>query len=850
MIEQRQAQDPPPAAAGPLATAQTIAAALGLTSKAIKLRLQDAPCTGTVPCRRGQQARGWALAALPQDLRSALEEARQARGHHTIEDLLANPPERWQAPVSWGALRPAAQAKATSRRDAFAGILRRQHHLGTEERLEQARVFYRQHFRADPPGDDRLRYILDRATERDRGFAEWHRPELYLDDADFHPALESGPEAVAFPHLDAAVADLENKAQPTLADRRYILHAAFQDFEAGGGHGPDRSAGNALRNDLCRHLLASVPGFYRPQAGAGDQPHKPLKALREVFRRVYGEWILGGRTLDSIKDDRKGRAGRKGYQCPACEKKIHELALILRGERGRRGNVDLAIKTLREKGNLCPACLAHWQGRKTAATLRERVAPNAIQIASLKGPRALQQVAPTHHCDWSDTRPGDRFVIDDMTTNEPAWDEVNGETISGQVQLLYAEDEFSSYPLPFLMYFGAPNSRTIKKHLFEVLTKVGLPRDGLVTERGVFANRTVAGERSVKDWLPFRELEARLGKLFQFAPLSDDELKEVRTRELGLRDPAIGFRIHQAITPMAKTVERTFYEAQKSASRLIGFSGFNQRFERPKALEDFDRRVAAGQEHPGNEYLHLAELRMNYEQICQELAHRPVNGIRHRGRTPLDVWEDEVVRRHPLEKLPPELEAYFAHRRIPNLTVHTDGLHLDLDRFERAYYYNAHTGSLVHRKVTVFFNPDIPEHIHLEHPDTGQILKVGRSLIKRRTATAEEKAKASAARKAHTSGARGEMGNVKALRTAYTIRDNAHNETDKETGRILQDSDTEAKIKARQDKSEISALQRRAERLGMTLPADVAQNLRKQTQVRRELDLMEASTSQAPPTDP
>lgn len=836
-------------------TAKQIAAAQGITARAVKLSLQANPDARPVRLPSGQQAKGWPLAGLPCDLLRELEAVRQARGRRTLDDLLQDPPQRWQAPVPWADLAPQAEARATRSRDAFAGILQRQHQLGAEDRIQQASVFYRQQFRTDPPGEDRLRYILDRATERDRGFGEWHRPELYLDEADFRsdPAAAQAPTG-QFEHLVEAVAALDNKVQPTLADRRHLLHAAFQDFESQRGPTLARGPQRELRQRLCRQLYQAVPGLYRAQAGAGDDPRKPLKAVRQLFVRQYPEWAAGSRTPDAIKDDRKGRAGRKGYQCPACEKQIRDLALILRGVRARRGNVDLAIKTLREKGNLCPACLAHWQGGKTAATLRERVTPNAIQIAVLKGPKALQQVAPTHHSDWSDTRPGDRFVIDDMTTNEIAWDEVNGEFIHGQVQLLYTEDEFSSYPLPFWMYFGAPNSRAIKKALWEVLTKVGLPRDGLLTERGVFANRTVAGERGVKNWLPLRELKARLEGYFTIQALADEDLKEVRSRELGLLDPALGIHIHQARTPMAKPVERTFFEIQKSTSRLEGFGGFSQRLEKPDWLAVTNIPSAKLSQSQRDEIkekcLHISDLARNYEQICQEFAHRPVNGIRHRGRTPLDVWEEDVVRRHPLEKLPPEMEAWFAHRRIPNLTVHSNGLHLDLDRFEPAFYCNEHTGRLLHRKVTVFFNPDIPEHIHLEHPDTGLILKVERILTKRRTATPEEMAKVGAARRDHIAGARGEMGNVKALRTAYTIRDNAHNETDKETGRILQDSATQAKAKARQEKSAVAELQRRAERLGWSLPADLAQNPRLQLQAERELDQMEKSQEQAQPAAP
>ncbi len=274
--------------------------------------------------------------------------------------------------------------------------------------------------------------------------------------------------------------------------------------------------------------------------------------------------------------------------------------------------------------------------------------------------------------------------------------------------------------------------------------------------------------------------------MFEVGALDDSAaFQKLRQNQLGLRDPAFGLKIQQVslYSPQAKTVERSFYELQKTTSTLPGFGGFNQRFEQTKAMQDFTRRVTSGQEHPGNEWLSLRELQKNYTQVCGEIERRPINGIRHRGRTPLDVWTEAVSRR-PLRKLPLEIEHLLATNRLPGLKVHPQGIRVRLDKFETAFYFNEHTGPLVGKAVAVRINYDLPEFIHIETP-AGKLRKVERCQTKRRTATKEELAAVNTARRAHINGALAETGNADQIVTSWVIRDNAHTDEDKERGRII-----------------------------------------------------------------
>jgi|GEM_PF-6099805 hypothetical protein len=830
-------------AAPQLYTAAQIASVLGVTARAVTLRTPSQP-SGMVNVR-GKATKAWSMAALPASMQQELERIAAERGC-TIAQIVSAPVHPWQPPRPWHQIPQPFRDRAQKLCEALAPVLARQHELGSDL-MSLAGVSYRQHFGQEIE-ERKLRYVMDRATKRDNSFCQWQRPELYLDEAAFHgeqsTCTEPTPRHQA---LDAIVSTLENRAEPRPSDRQHLFDRAFRHFESMVAMHPSSGEQLAIKRSLVAYLYQSVPGLYRPQSGSDAA--KPLLAVRRAFNRLYTEWVSGGRKADAIKDERADKSGREGYRCDDCEKKIRGIAAHLRGDHGREGNVDLAVKLCLEKSELCALCEARRSRFPLTAGERVRMTPNAIEIAALKGPDAVRKIAPTHHCDWSDTEAGDRFVIDDATTNELAWDEQDGQIISGQVQYLATEDEFSAFPLQFYLYFGAPNSLTIKKAVTLVLTTTGLPHEALLTERGVFANRMLAGDRrAALNLIHFRELEAALSKYVRFEAIADEQLRALRANELGLRDPVFKLKIQQARSPQAKTIERSFYEFQKNASRLPGFAGFNQRFEKSRAMADFDRRVDAGKEHPGNEYLHLRELRKNYEQISAEIANRPINGVRHRGLSPRQVWEAALARR-PIRKLPPEIEAVLHTHRLPKIKVHSQGIKVSLNRFEDAFYFGEHTGPLVGRSVAVRIDYDAPGFIHFEHPDTGKLLKVERALTKRRTATPEEIAKSNQLRRDHIKGARGEAGNMTPVIQSWIIRDSDHTAGDMAAGRTIaeateQDREQEAERRKAIAKIKDAALERGDDPDAIKNPARYKQAVELEAAARAEL-AAQAKTNKA-----
>jgi hypothetical protein len=779
-----------------LFTVAAVAGILGRSTRGIRKAIGPSRPTGRV-CVRGKVTAGWSYAQLPAPIRTQLDGLRERRGIRAVEDLLVEAQES-PAPVSGR-----YKERAEKRRLAMAELLLNREKYSPQEFQERGQLEYKRQFGCDL-APKTFQDLVDLVVRRDAGRHNWFRLDLYVEEEAFAPGTAEPSHVHA--SLDSVVAEFIAYRDPLPDQKRALIQGLFLHFKV-LTEGKPRSHVKVLKRSFLDYVHASV-GLCRNR-----------KSLARWFRDRYRYWLKHNCALEAAGDGRNNNCGRPGYSCPDCEQLIRGVAKNLRGERGKKGNVNLAIQILLQKKSFCPKCSERRQTHKPTPAERLRMTPNAIEVASTKGAEAVRDASPTLHCDRSDIQAGDYFVIDDMTTNEQAWDEVDGKPISGQVQLLYTEDEASRYPLPFLMYFGPPNSRTIKKTLWQVYSKIGLPRKAQVTERGVFDNRTVAGDRRGRDELGLLRLKAGLGEHIGFEAMSAEELEKLRQNELGLQDPTLGLRIIQAHSPQAKTVERTFFEHQKRASILPGFSGFNQRNEKPKALVDFDRRVASGLEHPGNEYLRLSDLAKNYQQICDEFAHRGINGAVHRGRSPLDMWNEGVVKGRPLRRLPEEIEALFATRRLVQ-KIQAKGIRVKQDRFTDYFYYNEHTGRLVGTKVSVFINYDIPEFVHIEDPQTGTMLKVNRSLVPSRTATKEELAEVNHARKAHINGALAQSGNVDNVVSSWVTRDNDYPAADKEKGRAIINDTTNHRAKI----STVEQKRRRitfiAEQLGRQAPKE------------------------------
>ena len=827
-----------PVPAGNLLTAAAIADALGRTPQAVKARLAHVPCAGKVTVR-GQEAKAWSWAELPEGLRQELSEMAARRGCRTVLQLFDTPPARWQPSVAFADLPQHVQDKANRLRDALAGIMAGQEGLSRAELLDRARTAYRQAFGHEIE-DSKLDYVLGRATERDNGFGRWQNPLLYLADADFaRPAAPPDLKKIHEP-LQVHIATLENRARPTLADRKFIFHAAFKHLESLYSSYQSTSDRREIKASLLSYLLESLPALH---AARTAKEGTPLDAMRRLFNRTYAVWIEGGRLADSIEDERQWKCGMKTRAFPTDERKIRDQAAHFRGTGGKKGNVTEALRVLAVQGELSKDFVAYWKidpKRKQIRiqrSLMARITPNEITIAKVKGKRAYDLSGPYIPRDWGSVLAGDWFSMDDMTSNDYAWDEISldgsNQIIHGPVQLLAVHDLRTSYWLDFFAYFGQPTGRHIRKSLYQVfVNSVGLPRVGLLLERGVFACRYVIGEKDAKDWLKFRETEAGLEQLFRLVDSAQCPATHDSRPELGLGEPALDLQIKHATRPCGKPIEGDFLTLQRRSSMLDGFGGFNQRLDAREGFQEQKALVEAGKAHPMEfGWLRLSDWAANHRAFMEELNQRPKFGVRHKGASPLQLWTADV-NRHPLRKLPTEMEYLLAtHRR--KVSLNEKGIQIPLSAYEKAVYWGPELGDLLARgvrEVEAYINLDFPDHLTIEH--RGARLLVQRRLLPAMAASKEELSDAQRARREFMRRGCGQYGKLTHPLQHTIIRDNNYSDADKERGREILERTEQAKAEQTAKKRKVGAIQNAARALGGSVPTDI----RNPDRVREGLD--------------
>jgi hypothetical protein len=182
-------------------TAAQIAAALGKHPQVIRRWLNGVAPDGRRVVR-GKSTAVWRIDSLPVFVQERLQQITQQRGFRSIDDLLGKP-DAWQPEIPWNEVCSEQQEQALKLQRALMPVIeRRKNSLLDDAELQAigARQYQVEFGRAIKA--EKWRYLFDRTLERDRGFEQFHRPELFLpgnlkrsvpaarstgDDADFEP---------------------------------------------------------------------------------------------------------------------------------------------------------------------------------------------------------------------------------------------------------------------------------------------------------------------------------------------------------------------------------------------------------------------------------------------------------------------------------------------------------------------------------------------------------------------------------------------------------------------------------------------------------------------------------------
>lgn len=737
-----------------LVTAGNLAAKLGITRQAVHKQLAGIPPSTTARFK-GQTAAAWALVSLPAGLRHRIAVARQQRGFRTDAEFLTSDVEPWQPPRPFNDLPADARAEAAQWREILTPLLAQQHTLAAADFLAQGLTLARQ-ILGRTISDDTLRRRFDLAVARDRGFAQWTRLDLYVAEAAYEApqcatAAASAPAVIVppsslWPDLPDRLADMESKLNPTAEDRFNLLDAAFRQLESLMDANQGNLRESKLKGRLGELLLQAVPAL-----------SKNLPALQRTFDRELTFWRTHGRSVDAMLA-RRDKCGRKAAKlCPNCRVMVKGAAVDLDGnlaQAWRRLMLPPKFGGIRAGGKgLCDMCAAlwHYNVRRNKsyvpASVRADIGPEIkVALNDRHGRKAAKLASPYTKRDPQDIGPGDFYEADDVTWNHTwyLWDkDASGRPYVGRGECLALADRRAHYIVAYILIAGAVdedgkqiaaryNATHIRKLILRGNDSLGIPHRGFILENGVWGARLIDGEPQ-RNW----------------------EFNPWRKTEHGLRDPRLGLSIEDAVrhaeagNPRTKVIERIFRTIQERMRPQAAFVGFNERMDRREKMQDFLRRVRAGNEDPANELMSMAQFSRLLDDELMSYAREPQNGDWLPGVSPLEAWQNGIggkpgIMDRPLRKLEDSDRAWLAsHRRVAHVTG--QGIRLRTGGKVRVFWGD----SLIpyqHRDIQVALNLEEPELLHCL-PKDGKFFTLHERVLPSSTATREQLAETGAARR-------------------------------------------------------------------------------------------------------
>lgn len=543
-------------------------------------------------------------------------------------------------------------------------------------------------------------------------------------------------------HWHADLADvltaLANPQKPTPPERAFLWGEVCAHFEALAAVTPANEHG-PLKASLLTWLGERAAALARTVAG-----------LRRNFERKLAMYRDGGQA--ALADARSQCSGNyRPILCPACWEKAVKLDAAL------NGNESQAWRRLKLQGGLCPECAERHKfdvrqaKSRVPGSIRARLSPLVDKALPFVKSDAAGRMAGPYVAGEIDTAPADYFWGDDVTWNHKVWaTDANGQPYLCRPDCVYLGDDLTGYPVHFDLIageLGQPahyNSTDVRRLMLEAHDLLGLPHRGYIFENGVWRSRTVRDESLKAEWLPWFETQLGLKSLKDFVEIRHAQARNPRSKPEG------DFRILQ---------ERMRTEP--------GFVGFNQRVEqsdRMKRLErDFAQRVKRGKEHPGNEFLSLAQWGKRIGEILGEFANEPQNGKRLQGRSPAEAFQVALNVR-PLRKLPDEARWILAtHRQL--VTVGNKGIIL-----KGRCYADEQLARYLGRQVWAFYNVECPELLTVCDLKRTEYVTVKANSAPRRTARETAEGRAALSQSQHNIAGFNRMAKVIAGTVPHTLR--------------------------------------------------------------------------------
>jgi len=526
-------------------TAKQFADVLGITPQAVRKYLCRLSPDGALVVN-GQEAAAWTVARLPESLRQRLE-AEAARQHcRNVETLLALPRQRYKPEIPLEKICDADIHAANKLREALRPWLIRQHDLtlASSEMEAQGVEDYRRAFGTTITARY-WRELFARTIQRDNGFEEWNRLEIYLPTRLTPKVLpqEIVSRALAddFSELEDYLAECVNPHDPSEPERegfwRLILDKLAALVRAGTS---EKAASRRIRQFLFARAKFIAP---------------TRNALRMALERRLAKWVP--LNPQSLADGRTDNGDVAEY--PLVDiKRVRHSAVLKNG-----GRIDVAWRE--EYQRLSEYTRSrHPESIKCPRAFYDRVNREKVDalFARMQGKRTLRKMIGgiTRNAEGIHTMA--RWVVDDMTSNiEVLFTSQDGTVSLIQPQIIAVMDFASRKWVGWAVSNDkAPTAELVCAAILDGFRRHNVPRKLFVENGFVF------------------------GKSLNVNGRTDDE---GRTIVAGLSQYGCSIHHFDKMSPTSKgELEKSFDLFQRRMERHPGYTG---RLQILDASEDFKR---------------------------------------------------------------------------------------------------------------------------------------------------------------------------------------------------------------------------------------------------------------------
>jgi hypothetical protein len=651
-------------------TACQIARALGRSRQAVRqLLARVQPARQVV--YQDNLADAWPLSDLPDRWLAELAVSAKELHFPDVEALLSGPAQRWQSPVHNTHVSDSFLDAATKHRAVFESFLQnKERDTRSQAELEAALVAAYKNVFGHAVSGRWCRELFAIFVERDRGFEDWTRLEIYL-------PRNIGPRQKRVRTVNSkfdhsALADrmvFKDRSKPTLTERQNALEYSFVHREnlLSALPGQDDEITRSIRDFMWSAAESIIA--------------RSKQALKRTWNRKFLEWKKNGRKPSSVADTRPAQSGN------FCIGDFEpDLKLIVQEAWRLDGKLSIAIRKLHRAGKLSQTFIGRytmdWRRNKSyvARSIRDEIKARLEgMLAFRRSQWEVSRHGPPIERDWTAVNPGDCFAADDCTFNIVWWyidDHGRPAVTRGEVLLFF--DCRSLYPLGYIMVAGHYNGETVRRGILHIHDRHGLPHCKFVFEKGIWESRLILGERR----------EGFLGW---------DEY------EMGLRENGLSAEVKNVTTPGAKLIEGVFNIVQQNQRDVPGFIGFNEREYGQERLQKFIGRVRRGLVHPSKEFLSIDQWRDALDRSLEVYMHEPQNGKLLRGESPAEMF----ARHQPLRKLPDDARFLLSTHR-QRKKVRSNGVTITI-RGQRRAFYNEALGAYLGRDVLAWFNIEAPD---------------------------------------------------------------------------------------------------------------------------------------------